>query len=84
LKSLRVSEQLHNNDNIALALFTVGYTYRLQENYTMALPSFFKAEQLFKITNTPNLVNTYNLMGIIYDKREKPTTALNVCGDFFF
>jgi len=70
IKSLRISEQLQDIEKIGLALFKVSNTYKLQENSEMVLPYFFQAAQLFKITNTPNLVNIYNLMGIVYDKKE--------------
>ena len=75
-KSLRISEELKDNENIASALFGIGNTYRNQENLMMALPYLLKAEPFYRNTNSPDLVNTYNVLGIVYGRLGKTDSAL--------
>lgn len=76
LKSLRASEDLQDTENIAQSLFGIGNVYRIQENPTKALPYLLQAEELFRLNHAPELTNTYNLLGIAYEKLGKTDSAL--------
>lgn len=76
LKFLKSSEELQDRELIARALFSIGNAYRLQENFRMALPYFYKAEEIYKNRNSPDRINNYNLIGIAYEKLGKTDSAL--------
>lgn len=78
LKCLRISEQIHSNDNLASIFHNLGITYMNLGNYPQALMYYEKALKIYE--NSPGnkliVIGYLENMGRVYEDQRKHDTAL--------
>jgi len=77
-KALAIFEELNEPDNIANALFDLGFYYRLLSNYKKSLEYYFKALSIEQeLANVYPIATILKHIGITYSLLGEPDKALN-------